>query len=86
MRRGSPVSLWTGCFGITCTYRRIPYVALPNAAGIYALDFNGEQAPNPESRVSLAHETDRYGVPRLKIDWRASELDWLTLSRMLRGA
>jgi choline dehydrogenase-like flavoprotein len=66
------------------TYPRIPYVALPNAVGIYPLDFNGEQAPNSESRVSLARETDRYGVPRLKIDWRASELDWLTLSRMLR--
>jgi choline dehydrogenase-like flavoprotein len=66
------------------TYRRIPYVALPSAAGTYPLDFTGEQAPNPESRVSLARETDRYGVPRLKIDWRPSELDWLTLSRMLR--
>jgi choline dehydrogenase-like flavoprotein len=65
-------------------YPRIPYVVLPNAAGIYPLDFNGEQAPNPESRVLLARETDRYGVPRLKIDWRASELDWLTLSGMLR--
>jgi choline dehydrogenase-like flavoprotein len=65
-------------------YRRIPSVALPNATGVYPLDFNGEQAPNPESRVSLAHETDRYGVPRLRVDWRASELDWLTLSRMLR--
>jgi choline dehydrogenase-like flavoprotein len=66
------------------TYRRIPYVALPSAAGTYPLDFSGEQAPNPESRVSLSRETDRYGVPRLKIDWRPSELDWLTLSRMLR--
>jgi choline dehydrogenase-like flavoprotein len=66
------------------TYRRIPYVALPSAAGTYMLDFNGEQAPNPESRVSLAPDTDRYGVPRLKIDWRASELDWLTLANMLR--
>jgi choline dehydrogenase-like flavoprotein len=65
-------------------YRRIPYVALPNAAGTYPLDFNGEQAPNPESRILLAPETDRYGVPKLKINWRASELDWLTLSSMLR--
>lgn len=66
------------------TYRRVPYVALPNVAGIYPLDFHGEQAPNPESRVSLADKTDRYGVPRLKVDWRASELDWLTLAAMLR--
>jgi choline dehydrogenase-like flavoprotein len=66
------------------TYRRIPYVALPNAAGTYPLDFSGEQAPNPDSRVSLVCETDRYGVPKLKIDWRPSELDWFTLSGMLR--
>jgi choline dehydrogenase-like flavoprotein len=65
-------------------YRRLPYVAVPNVTGTYLLDFMGEQAPNPDSRVSLTRETDRYGVPRLKIDWRASELDWLTLSRMLR--
>jgi hypothetical protein len=66
------------------TYLRIPSVALSDPALIYPLDFNGQQAPNPESRVMLAGETDRCGVPRLKIDWRASELDWLTLSRMLR--
>jgi choline dehydrogenase-like flavoprotein len=65
-------------------YRRLPYVALPSATGTYRLDFNGEQAPNPDSRIFLAPETDRYGVPRLKIDWRASELDRLTLSTMLR--
>jgi choline dehydrogenase-like flavoprotein len=58
-------------------------VALPNAVGVYPLDFNGEQAPNPESRVLLGHKTDRHGVPKLRVDWRVSELDWLTLSRML---
>ena len=65
-------------------YRTIPYVALPNATGIYPLDFNGEQAPNLESRVFLARETDRYAIPKLRIDWRPSQLDWLTLSSMLR--
>ena len=66
------------------TYAHIPHIVLANAAGIYPLYFNGEQAPNLESRVLPERETDRYGVPRLKIDWRASELDWLTLSTMLR--
>jgi GMC oxidoreductase len=66
------------------TYPHIPSVVLPDQAGVYPLDFNGEQAPNPESRVLLARETDRYGVPKLKIDWRASELDWRTLLSMLR--
>jgi choline dehydrogenase-like flavoprotein len=67
------------------TDRRIPSVALRNAAGVSSLDFNGEQAPNAErSRVARAR-ADRHGVPKLRIDWRVSELDWLTLSRMLRG-
>jgi len=62
---------------------RISHVALRNETGVYPLDFNGEQTPNLESRVSLADTADRYGVPRLKIDWRTSELDWLTVSGML---
>jgi hypothetical protein len=66
------------------TYRSIPSVALPNAAGVNSRDFNGEQPQNPESRVLLAHETDRYDVPKLKVDWRVSELDWLTLTGMRR--
>ncbi len=39
------------------TYQRVPSVALLDASGIYPLDFNGEQPPNPESRVLLARET-----------------------------
>jgi choline dehydrogenase-like flavoprotein len=65
-------------------YRRIPYVALRSRAGLYTLDFGGEQAPNPDSRVWLGNATDRYGMPRLKIDWRSSELDRRTLVQMLR--
>ena len=45
--------------------------------------FQRRAGAEPESRVLLAREADRYRVPRLKIEWRASELDWLTLSRML---
>jgi len=29
-------------------------------------------------------KTDRHGLPKLRIDWRVLELDWLTLSSMLR--
>ena len=35
----------------------------------------GEQAPNPDSRVTLAAEKDAAGVPRVKLDWRLSEID-----------
>jgi choline dehydrogenase-like flavoprotein len=40
-----------------------------------ALLVRGEQAPNPESRVTLTGERDTTGVPRVKLDWRLSELD-----------
>jgi choline dehydrogenase-like flavoprotein len=35
----------------------------------------GEQAPNPASRVTLSAEKDSTGVPRVKLDWRTSEID-----------
>jgi len=56
-------------------YHRIPYVALPSAHGRYPLDFNAEQVPNPESRVSLSNERDALGLQRLTIDWRMTEQD-----------
>jgi choline dehydrogenase-like flavoprotein len=34
-----------------------------------------EQAPNPDSRVTLASERDAFGVPRARLDWRTTELD-----------
>jgi choline dehydrogenase-like flavoprotein len=40
-----------------------------------ALLVRGEQAPNPASRVSLTDETDPTGVPRVKLDWRLSQID-----------
>lgn len=34
-----------------------------------------EQAPNPDSRVSLSAERDELGMPRIVLDWRLTELD-----------
>jgi choline dehydrogenase-like flavoprotein len=34
-----------------------------------------EQVPNPDSRVVLNTEKDALGLPRLKLDWRLTELD-----------
>jgi choline dehydrogenase-like flavoprotein len=68
----------------TLAYRKLPYVALRSRAGVYPLDFNGEQAPNLDSRVSLSDQVDAFGVPRLKIDWRMNDLDARTLAATLR--
>ena len=34
-----------------------------------------EQAPNPDSRVTLGDERDALGVPRVTLDWRLTRLD-----------
>ena len=34
-----------------------------------------EQAPNPDSRVTLGEGTDALGVPRVRLDWQLTELD-----------
>lgn len=35
----------------------------------------GEQAPNPDSRVTLTHERDALGMPRAALDWRLGAQD-----------
>jgi choline dehydrogenase-like flavoprotein len=41
----------------------------------YHLTTRQEQAPNPDSRVTLSTEKDALGVPRARLDWRVTPLD-----------
>ena len=59
--------------------RKLPSVVLGSSTGAYTLEFHAEQAPNPESRVTLSNERDRLGMPRLRLDWRTTELDFDSL-------
>ncbi|HEX8261453.1 MAG TPA: GMC family oxidoreductase [Allosphingosinicella sp.] len=45
-----------------------------------ALLVRGEQAPNPESRVTLTGDRDPTGVPRAKLDWRLSGIDVMSVA------
>lgn len=62
-------------------YRR--YLAKPpmpgffvrNAGRRYGLSYHAEQSPQPDSRVMLSSETDRLGLPKLKIDYRFARAD-----------
>lgn len=49
---------------------RISGYFLRNRARRYGLSYHSEQSPRAESRVTLARETDRLGLPRLEIDLR----------------
>jgi choline dehydrogenase-like flavoprotein len=47
----------------------------------YILESKSEQAPNPESRVSLDHKRDAFGLNRIKLDWRTLPIDRRTVVR-----
>jgi choline dehydrogenase-like flavoprotein len=44
-----------------------------------------EQAPNLDSRVTLSDQRDALGSPRVRLDWRLTELDHRT-ARTMAGA
>ncbi len=41
----------------------------------------GEQAPNPDSRITLSSERDKLGLNRAQLDWRLSPIDKYTIER-----
>lgn len=61
--------------------RKLPSVVIASPQNRYELEFHAEQAPNRDSRVSLSSERDALGMPRLKIDWRTTDLDIESLQK-----
>ena len=64
--------------------RKLPYVLVPNADGSYVLEFNAEQTPLRESRITLGEERDGFGVPRVHVAWRLASDDVDSLCRSYR--
>ncbi|WP_240198224.1 GMC oxidoreductase [Novosphingobium sp. P6W] len=48
-----------------------------------ALLVRAEQAPNPDSRVTLSRTRDALGIPRVKLDWKTSDLDIHSVERLV---
>jgi choline dehydrogenase-like flavoprotein len=44
-----------------------------------------EQAPNPDSRVTLSPERDALGLPRIRLDWRLGEQDRRSVVEHMRS-
>lgn len=65
----------------TFAERKLPSVVLGSRDNRYELEFHAEQAPNPDSRLTLSAERDTFGMPRLKIDWRVTDLDLASLRK-----
>ena len=60
--------------------RKFPTIVVRPRTNLFSLDFNAEQVPNWDSRIRLGHQTDRFGMPRLHIDWRYAETDVRTVA------
>jgi choline dehydrogenase-like flavoprotein len=52
-----------------------PLFMIPNPDGHYFLAYSAEHLPSQESRITLSNETDSFGVPRARIDFRFSDRD-----------
>ena len=50
-----------------------------------ALVIRAEQAPNPDSRVTLSNDTDAMGMPRINLDWRLTRLDVESAAALVKG-
>lgn len=44
-----------------------------------------EQSPNPDSRVTLSSQRDQLDMPRIRLDWRLTELDRVSFYTHLRS-
>jgi choline dehydrogenase-like flavoprotein len=67
----------------TLATRKFPSVILRNRTNRFSLEIHGEQAPRPDSRVTLTQKMDALGMPQLRIDWRYSPGDIESVRRTL---
>ncbi|MEK0450547.1 MAG: hypothetical protein RL088_2815 [Verrucomicrobiota bacterium] len=75
---GSPSLVGFGLhwfFKRTIATRKYPSVSLRSKANRYTIHFDAEQAPNRESRIILGDDTDRFGLRRVRVLWKTSDLD-----------
>jgi choline dehydrogenase-like flavoprotein len=65
----------------TLAERKFPSIIIRPRTNRFSLDFHAEQAPNPDSRVTLATATDRFGSRQVRIDWRYTNKDVETVAK-----
>ncbi|MCH8685419.1 FAD-dependent oxidoreductase [Pedomonas mirosovicensis] len=61
-----------------------PWLMLKAGRRELAIVVRAEQAPNPNSRVRLGRERDAFGIPKVELDWRFSDIDKRTLQVLAR--
>jgi choline dehydrogenase-like flavoprotein len=94
--RGRPVHNWRYHWR-NLVWDRVPLMAaahwrlhftrtVPRATGrrgVWRLRMTAEPSPNPASRVLLSRARDRFGVPRVALDWRINTEDYVHVRRSI---
>ena len=63
------------------TYKKLFHKKSFEQANFCDTHLIAEQAPNPDSRVTLSNERDSLGLNRAQLDWRLSSIDKYTIAR-----
>lgn len=63
---------------------KLPSVIVENKLNLYTLRIDSEQVPNPNSQVTLSDKKDIFGLHQLKVDWRYSDLDILSIEKSVK--
>jgi choline dehydrogenase-like flavoprotein len=64
--------------------RKYPSVTIKSRTNCYALNYIAEQVPDPESRIELTDQCDRFGMPRIRVAWRYTDSDTRTVQVAFR--
>lgn len=64
--------------------RKLPYVLVPNPDNSFPLEFNAEQIPLRDSRVTLSDELDAHGLRKVHVQWRKCDHDVTAIARAYR--
>jgi choline dehydrogenase-like flavoprotein len=64
--------------------RKLPYVLVANADHSFPLEFNAEQVPLYDSRITLGQGTDEFGMRRVHVQWKKCAQDIDSIARAYR--
>lgn len=59
--------------------RKVPGFFLSSKSNAYALHYHCEQAPNPDSRVTVSEQRDALGMRKIKVDLRFADADFRSI-------
>jgi choline dehydrogenase-like flavoprotein len=68
----------------TLAERKFPSIILNNRTNQFSLEVHAEQIPRHDSRVLLTEKRDSLGMRRIKVDWRYSPEDIISVERTLQ--